>query len=324
MTVVLEGKNSFFLADRAFLLGVENRELAWAEKHVVNNPALGWVLGKYVEANRENSNKQFWSLADLQIAQPTITHAPMNLLHDQRTPVGAFVATEMMFPVNDEMAAVQNPYVEALGVMWKYYFPREYQLIEAAHSSGSLYFSMECIADTITCAGENGCSSEFAYAGPISDTYCAHLNRHESTKQLNKPHFLAGALIFPPTRPGWNGAEVHDLSALVKEHQVEAEMAYEGVKSDSPHLSPKEWEVLMAHIVAHAHDEARDFNTEQRKKMAGKGQALPDGSFPIKNAGDLRNAIKLAGKAKDPGKARAHIKARAKALGLEALIPDTW
>lgn len=253
MTVVLEGKNSFFIADRAFLIGADNREMAWAEKHVHSNPALGWVLGKYVEADRENSNKQYWALHDLSLAQPTITHAPMNLLHDPRAVVGAFVATEMLYPTNDELAALLNPYVEALGVFWKYYYPQEYKVVEAAHSSGSLYFSMECVADTITCAGEHGCNQEYAYAGPTSESYCAHLNKHESTKQLNKPHFLAGALIFPPSRPGWNGAEVHDLSELVKEHQVEAELAYEGVKQESPDLSPRQWEALMTQIVAHAH-----------------------------------------------------------------------
>jgi hypothetical protein len=251
-TIVVEGKNSFFLADRAFLLGAEQRELAWAEKHVRKNPALGWVLGKYVEADRENSNKQFWALGDLHLAQPTITYAPMNMAHRAREVVGAFVATEMMFPVDEEMATTVNPYVEALGVIWKYYFPEQYKAVETAHASGQLYFSMECVAQSITCAGEAGCGAEFGYAGPHSDTYCAHLNQGESTKQLNKPHFLAGALVVPPDRPGWSGAEIRDLSVLVKEHQAEAELAYEGVKQNSPDLSPREWENVMAHIVAHA------------------------------------------------------------------------
>lgn len=68
---------------------------------------------------------------------------------------------------------------------------------------------------------------------------------------------------------------------------------------------------------------ARKFSTKQRKQMAGN-QAMPDGSFPIKNAEDLKNAIKLAGNAKNPGAARAHIIRRAKALGLSNLIPDSW
>src|SRR5207248_11302960 len=59
-------------------------------------------------------------------------------------------------------------------------------------------------------------------------------------------------------------------------------------------------------------------------KLADKGHALPDGSFPIANKGDLKNAIQAIGRAKDPGKAKAHIKARARALGAADMIPDTW
>lgn len=69
---------------------------------------------------------------------------------------------------------------------------------------------------------------------------------------------------------------------------------------------------------------ARDFTAQKRKKMASAGSALPDGSFPIANAEDLKNAIHLAGHAKDPAAARAHIKKRASALGLTNMIPDSW
>jgi hypothetical protein len=68
----------------------------------------------------------------------------------------------------------------------------------------------------------------------------------------------------------------------------------------------------------------RDFSAGERRSAADSGAAMPDGSFPIKNAGDLDNAIHLAGHAKDPGAARAHIKRRASALGLSDKIPDTW
>jgi hypothetical protein len=68
----------------------------------------------------------------------------------------------------------------------------------------------------------------------------------------------------------------------------------------------------------------KDYSDSDRKDMASSGEALPDGSFPIKNVQDLKNAIKAIGRAKDPAKAKAHIKKRAKALGQTALIPDTW
>lgn len=63
---------------------------------------------------------------------------------------------------------------------------------------------------------------------------------------------------------------------------------------------------------------------DERKRLADSGAAMPDGSFPIANVDDLRNAIQAVGRAKDPTAARAHIKKRARELGEEALIPDGW
>jgi hypothetical protein len=68
----------------------------------------------------------------------------------------------------------------------------------------------------------------------------------------------------------------------------------------------------------------RDFSAAERRSAADSGAAMSDGSFPIKTREDLKNAIHLAGHAKDPGKARAHIKARAAAIGASDMIPDSW
>ena len=51
---------------------------------------------------------------------------------------------------------------------------------------------------------------------------------------------------------------------------------------------------------------------------------MPDGSFPIENKEDLKNAIRLAGQAKDKAKAIEFICRRARALGAEDMIPDEW
>lgn len=67
-----------------------------------------------------------------------------------------------------------------------------------------------------------------------------------------------------------------------------------------------------------------DFKTALRKKLSQEGEALPDGSFPIRNENDLKNAISSYGRSKDPEKAKAWIMKRAKALGLEKLIPKAW
>jgi hypothetical protein len=68
----------------------------------------------------------------------------------------------------------------------------------------------------------------------------------------------------------------------------------------------------------------RAYTEESRNAMSKAGQALPDGSYPIKDEADLRNAIQAYGRAKDKAAAKAHIMKRALSLGLEDLIPMNW
>ena len=69
---------------------------------------------------------------------------------------------------------------------------------------------------------------------------------------------------------------------------------------------------------------AASFTGKQRERLAAEGDALPDGSFPIRNRSDLRNAIQAIGRAKNPAAAKTHIVKRARALGALADLPDDW
>jgi hypothetical protein len=65
---------------------------------------------------------------------------------------------------------------------------------------------------------------------------------------------------------------------------------------------------------------------KERMKLAESKKALPDGSFPIRNANDLRNAIQAYGRSK-PGKrgvVRRHIAKMARQLDKKELIPSSW
>jgi hypothetical protein len=68
----------------------------------------------------------------------------------------------------------------------------------------------------------------------------------------------------------------------------------------------------------------RNVSQGERRRLADKGHAMADGSFPIASEQDLRNAIRAVGRASDPAAAKRHICKRAKALGLEKLLPDSW
>jgi len=82
-------------------------------------------------------------------------------------------------------------------------------------------------------------------------------------------------------------------------------------------------ESIMENFKTYGEFVSENYDTEQRKEMAAKGFALSDGSFPIANLEDLKNAIQAYGRAKDQAKAAKFIVKRAKALGAEDLVPDT-
>lgn len=64
--------------------------------------------------------------------------------------------------------------------------------------------------------------------------------------------------------------------------------------------------------------------SDSRKAATDKGQAMPDGSFPIVTLGDLKNAIQSFGRANNPDAVKAHIKKRAETLGAMDMLPADW
>jgi DNA-binding ferritin-like protein len=70
--------------------------------------------------------------------------------------------------------------------------------------------------------------------------------------------------------------------------------------------------------------EFKTFSPEEREKLAKEGAAMKDGSYPIRNKADLKNAIQAFGRAKNKAATKKHIVKRAKALGETELIPEEW
>ena len=66
------------------------------------------------------------------------------------------------------------------------------------------------------------------------------------------------------------------------------------------------------------------YSEDERMEMAKGGMALADGSFPIKDEEDLKNAIMAYGRASDKAKAKMHIMKRAQELDRDDMIPESW
>lgn len=70
----------------------------------------------------------------------------------------------------------------------------------------------------------------------------------------------------------------------------------------------------------------KDYSPEKRAEFAKSGIALPDGSYPIADKADLRDAIQSFGRASASKQAqvKAHIIKRAKVLGAQESITSEW
>lgn len=70
---------------------------------------------------------------------------------------------------------------------------------------------------------------------------------------------------------------------------------------------------------------AATISADERKAFAKSGVAMSDGSYPIRNASDLSNAIHAIGRGSGShADIRAHIVKRAKTLGLTKSLPKDW
>src|SRR5271169_357220 len=124
-------------------------------------------------------------------------------------------------------------------------------------------------------------------------------------------------------KQGVDEAKAKHKIAQAKEELAAAKGKLEEVKSGG---SPQEesgadadTEKAKAAVV-----EKKDFTAEERKKLAEKGEAMPDGSFPTPTKADWNNAVSAQGRApaaKRPA-IKAYLKRRAKKLGIKEL-PDS-
>ena len=74
------------------------------------------------------------------------------------------------------------------------------------------------------------------------------------------------------------------------------------------------------------YDSAGYMSRRTRLKLAKEKKALPDGSYPIRNVEELKNAIQAYGRGKKSKRAaiRSHVMRRARGLDRADLIPDKW
>lgn len=112
-----------------------------------------------------------------------------------------------------------------------------------------------------------------------------------------------------------------DSPSPLLQHSVEGGILEEEVVTAG---APYECDIMEEGMTASTALTAAEFSSKQRERLADEGQAMPDGSFPIRNTTDLRNAIQALGRAGDPDAVRRHIIKRARALDAIEELPESW
>lgn len=206
------------------------------------NPHMLWMQGRFVGADRPNRNGALWHTADLELGRPTVAHGPLNWLHEDRHVIGT-VADAHVVPAGTQGDGGQT-HIAALSAIWRWIYPDEASVVQMASDAGCLAYSMECIAEKVECAGDNGCGAAYTYREFSQGAACAHLRERSGVRRLVNPTFLGGAVIVPPTRPGWADAN----ATILRASATLAEKAYE--QAGRPDIPASTWEQMMACVYA--------------------------------------------------------------------------
>lgn len=230
---------------RAFVTEVDGHTLLTSrvERAADDDSFLLWLDGRFVGGEKANRNGAFWSVGDLEFGAPTVPGGPLNWLHEERKVVGVLASATLH---NDREAANDiGPHISAKSAVWKWVWPGEVRAIREAAEAGSLYYSMECISREVACMAPE-CETVVGYMQTMggAEEACEHIRQRSAARRFIDPVFLGGAVILPPTRPGWADANVE----LMRQGSSLAERA-EASMGDA---SSREWERLMASLVSFA------------------------------------------------------------------------
>lgn len=270
-TIVFDKGHSTFLVNTARVvrkqtdvssdLAASVSDNSWSVEE--SNPFVQWIAGDFVEADNANSNTQFWTAGDLEMAEYTIRYAPLNMVHKFRQPIGFYAATKTVKLERDaakilaqKEEAQGSMKIQALSGLWTHIFPFEAAQAEAADEQGLLFYSMECRGTHLTCGtdeskGLQGCGKTFEYMQV--DSHCEHLQERSSVRHIVSPTFRGGALIVPPVRPGWKNAQAGVLQEAVMQEAAafaeQTELQYNALVAGGAELTASGWEQLMAQVV---------------------------------------------------------------------------
>lgn len=165
-----------------------------------------------------------------------------------------FITDEQIVHQSSQFASLfeqpaARPYMAAVSAIWKWVHPDKVQAIESAADQNRLYYSMECVAREMSCQSDEtreGCGKSYDYVTAMlsPEKCCEHIQARSSARRMVDPSFLGGAVIVPPTQPGWGDARVEVMR--------QAARLAEQTEAAAGDMSDTEWEQLMAGVLQFA------------------------------------------------------------------------
>lgn len=207
------------------------------------NPNNIWIAGRYVEADRPNRNAAYWSTEDLELGEPTVSHGPINWLHEEKHIIGAIASSKFVHVERQaaDDAGVGN-HIVTLGALWPYIWPQEASVIQRASDDGKLWGSMECVSKEVACLT---CDKTMSYPEYMrQQARCDHM-RDGMPRRFKEPTFGGMGMIVPPVRPGWTNADMKVLMPQAAQLAERQAASFEG-------LSTSDAELIVAQILAFA------------------------------------------------------------------------
>lgn len=196
-----------------------------AREGIVASDFLLRLTGRLVEAEKANGNGAFWTHEDLTYGLASVSHGPLNWLHEERKVIGTLTQAQLVD--REAAAAVQmGPHISADSMVWRWLYPREAAMIEEASDSRGLYYSMECISREVACVGDGGCGATVSYLDALRKTEkaCVHIRERAAARRFINPIFQGAAVIVPPVKPGWANADVtiqRQAAQLVEDQELQ-------------------------------------------------------------------------------------------------------
>ncbi|WP_460791240.1 hypothetical protein [Nocardioides maradonensis] len=233
-----EIEGDLIVPERAFVMtAASGRTFITAPLREISaaNSGFTYLRGRMLGADYPNANGAFWTAADLELGEKTVAGGPVNWLHDDTKIVGSLLDGQYVPEREQAASGTHQAHIVSTAAIWKFLFPAEAAVIEAAAADGQLMQSMECVSRAVACLdgpnGLSGCGEEFSYSDYNAGKTCEHLRQRSSMRRFVDPIFLGTAIIIPPVRP----ADAHASMEVMRQaaESVErAEFAPDGITAD--------------------------------------------------------------------------------------------